>query len=191
MSDLCVRMSRDCASSKSVDPIAPPPLEFCCDGWLRSRAIHNGNQVTSPAATSVMGLALAVIPASHAAPASTVHHRPTAGGSWCHTRLSADFRYHHCLARRPPTISTRSILPAASSAAVTPAVTPCRDGYLQQAAVWLRHIGRAFPSWPGHPRLAMLIQRKTWMAGTSMPLGGPQARPEGPAMTREAGPALS
>src|SRR3954470_14406455 len=41
--------------------------------------------------------------------------------------------------------------------------------------------GRA---WPGHPRLCPLQHRQSQMAGTSMPLGGPQARPEGPAMTQ-------
>src|SRR5689334_2072633 len=49
----------------------------------------------------------------------------------------------------------------------------------------------ASTSWPdlaGHPRLAVLIAAKTWMAGTSMPLGGPQARSEGPAMTKRQRP---
>src|SRR4051794_12207619 len=48
--------------------------------------------------------------------------------------------------------------------------------------------GRA---WLGHPRLAVLIAAKAGMVGTSMPLGGPPARPERPAMTwGQPGPAM-
>src|SRR3954451_9946989 len=45
----------------------------------------------------------------------------------------------------------------------------------------------AIVSWPGlarPPTTLPLQHRQSWMAGTSMPLGGPKARPEGPAMTR-------
>src|SRR4051794_31793203 len=39
----------------------------------------------------------------------------------------------------------------------------------------------SYGAWPGHPRLAVLVAAKTWIAGTSILWGGPQARPEGPA----------